>query len=157
MSDPGTISTVPVQPVIQFLRPHRVLLLHRCPKSTCIPRGIGGHLLRHHRDQFTPDQRTKLANEARKHPALAPQSLLKPRREDGPVTGLYVHDGWECKLCCYVRTWKRNKTWMGSKHAQDVVGTNCSGKLTPFPDDNRPSPPASAASISQSIRLNHHR
>jgi Orsellinic acid/F9775 biosynthesis cluster protein D len=96
MSDSET-SNVPMQPVIQFLLKHHVLLCTACPKSTCIPpNGLTVHLRKHHKDQFTCEQRKKLTDEARKHPSLAPQNVLIPRREDGPVPGLHIHAGWEC-------------------------------------------------------------
>jgi len=96
-------STVPMHPVIQFLDKHRVLLCTACSKPTCIPpKGVGRHFKKYYKDQFTCEQRTKSAKEASKHPALAPKSIPIPRREDGPVPGLHVRDGWECMRCHYV-------------------------------------------------------
>jgi Orsellinic acid/F9775 biosynthesis cluster protein D len=103
MSTPTTSSLVPMEPVIKFLPSYRVLLCTACSKSTCIPsNGIIIHLRNFHKDQFTRKQRTQLANEARRHPALPPQSVELPHREDGPVPGLHIHDGWECTQCQYV-------------------------------------------------------
>jgi Orsellinic acid/F9775 biosynthesis cluster protein D len=109
-----------MQPVIQFLCKQRVLLCTACPKTTCIPlKGIGGHLRKHHKDQFTREQRTKLAKEARKYPALAPRSIPTPHREDGPIPGLHVRDGWECTLCDYVCV---SVTNMEKEHARKTHG-----------------------------------
>ena len=103
MSNLETSNVPPTQPVLQFLRKYRVLLCTACPKSTCIPpKGITAHLREYHKDQFTSEQRKKIAKEASKHPVLAPRSIPTPCREDGPVPSLYVYDGWECTRCDYV-------------------------------------------------------
>src|SRR5579859_2594854 len=115
MSDPGT-SVVPMQPVIQFLCCHRVLLCTACPKTSCIPpKGVLTHLRNYHKNQFTCEQRKKLAKEARKHSALTPRDVITPRREDGAVPGLHVHDGWECTQCHYVCA---SETTMEKNHAR---------------------------------------
>jgi hypothetical protein len=119
MSDPST-SDVPMQPVIQFLRPHRVLLCNACPKTTCIPpMGVVGHLRKYHKGQYTREQRIKLAKEARQHPALPVKNVQTPRRQDGPVPGLHVSDGWECMLCPYVCA---SETTMEKNHARIQQG-----------------------------------
>ena len=103
MSNLETSNIPPTQPVLQFLHKYRVLLCTACPKSTCIPpKGITAHLREYHKDQFTTEQRQKIAKEASKHPVLAPRSIPTPCREDGPVPSLYVRDGWECTRCDYV-------------------------------------------------------
>ena len=72
-----------------------------------------------HSGQFTREQRTKLAKEARKHPALAPQSVISPHRGDGPVPDLHIRDGWECIRCHYVCGSEKT---MKEKHARRKHG-----------------------------------
>src|SRR5277367_2335509 len=102
MSDLET-SNVSTQPVLQFLYKYHILLCTICPKNTCIPsKGISAHLRKYHKDQFTSEQQKKIAKKASKHPVLALRSILTPCREDGPIPGLHVRDGWECTRCDYV-------------------------------------------------------
>lgn len=89
--------------VIKYLPKYHVLLCTACPKSTCVPpKGITTHLREFHKEQFTKAQRTKLAKDAREHPALPPRSVAIPPREKGPVPGLYVRHGFQCNRCNYV-------------------------------------------------------
>jgi len=119
MSAQGT-TPIAMESVIQYLPQHRVLLCTACPKPTCVPpKGITVHLRKFHKEQFTPDQRIKLAKDARAHPVLPPCSVVTPRREDGPVAGLYIQDGFECNVCHYVCGSERT---MDKKHCRRKHG-----------------------------------
>ena len=121
MSTQGT-THIDMESVIQYLPRHRVLLCMACPHPTCIPpKGVKTHLREFHRKQFTPDQRTKLAKDVSlaRHSVLPPRQVVIPRRQAGPVPGLYVYDGFECNRCHYV-CWSE-KT-MDKKHCRSKHG-----------------------------------
>src|SRR5277367_3369980 len=107
-------------------------------------------------------QREKLVNEASKYPTLAPRGVLIPYREDGPVPGLAVHDGWECTRCPYVcrsddnmekEHARKQHGWMSSMHKiwqQQTVQVNSPFVVRLCTADKRlSSPPHCSLSISQ--------
>jgi Orsellinic acid/F9775 biosynthesis cluster protein D len=109
-----------MEPVIQYLPQYRVLLCTACPKTTCIPpKGIATHLRTFHKHMFTCEQRTRLATDARKYPAVSPRMVVTPRRDEGSVPGLYVQDGFECTVCNYVCG---SEEYMRDKHCRPRHG-----------------------------------
>jgi hypothetical protein len=89
--------------ILKYLPRHQVLLCTACPESYCLPpNSIATHLRNFHNTILSKKQRAAIVKYSKTVTLKDPEDIEIPHREQGPVPGLHLVEGFECLECGYV-------------------------------------------------------
>jgi hypothetical protein len=88
--------------ILKYLSKYNVLLCTACPESYCLPPGsVATHLRTLHRTILSKKQRATIVKYSDSLFIEDPKNIEVPPREQGPVPGLHLVEGFECLKCGY--------------------------------------------------------